>query len=164
MSELRNDCWRISLGLKEVKLEWFRPRESAFVKLSMDRVDINAENDRLRKALIEKIKVKLLNGIENYQILKSQLLDEKSIAFEKHNDDGIYYVSRQSLSNHIRTARESLGLRHTNDKEKILKMFDSGFSRSAIEIAGFNKANVFSVLFRNNRIQRKKRINDGKSE
>jgi len=158
--------WMISFGLAKVPPRLCMPRKEAFVKISFDKVDISAESKAARKRLIEAIMEKLQQGKETYQTIRDELIDESVVSFEKHNEDGIYYVSRSSLSNHIRTARTNLGLSYVHDKTKILEMFAEGFSRKEISAAGFDPTNVYSVLLRNGKIERKykKEIKNGISQ
>jgi len=154
-SNSKEMCWMISFGLAKVPPILCTPRKTAFVKISFDKVDISAESKAARKRLVEAIMEKLQQGKETYQTIRDELIDESVVSFEKHNEDGIYYVSRSSLSNHIRTARANLGLSFVRDKTKILEMFAEGFSRKEISAAGFDPTNVYSVLLRNGKIERK---------
>jgi len=47
--------WMISLGLAKVPPKLFMPRKTAFIKISFDKTNINAERKSARKRLIESI-------------------------------------------------------------------------------------------------------------
>ncbi len=153
----------ISLGIGEIPKRFYCIKPNSFLKIGFDtNVKTNDDRKEERAKLIERITRLLTEGKEDYDVIRDNLVAENIISFEKHNPDGVYYVSRSSLSNHIRTARNGLGISYVYDKVKILNMFDEGFSRKEIEAAGFDHTNVYSVLVRNGRILRKKDIKNGK--
>lgn len=151
----KETCWHLSLGIYPVPKHLYQRRSSSFMKNSFDHVDINAEHKESRKKLIQEITIRLQQGMHGYQEIRDSLLESKQISFEKRNDENIFYVSRSSLSNYILDARKVIGIPYIQDKTRILEMFDAGLSRPEIEIKGFNKDNIYSVLKRNGRIEGK---------
>lgn len=129
--------------------------KNGYIKKSFDHMQVNEESRAARNKLIESIKLKLQRGLEDYQTIKDELVQENEITFEKYDGSGLFYVSRSSLANHISTARAALGIVFVYDKDKILDMFDKGFSRKEIVDAGFVDSNVYAVLKRNGRIEGK---------